>query len=95
MDMHDLIEDLADPIYLNGLFNFATQPFELAIYITAILGVIYLSGVFVTAGITMFVEWALKVDIPDDEFFRYWSWSWLGLFYFLFKASSHKKHKKY
>lgn len=92
--MYDLVKDLSDPIYLNGFFNFVAQPFELAISITAILGVVYLSGVFVTALIAMFVEWVLKVKIPDDEFSRYWSWSWLGLCYFTFKSICNKKHKR-
>jgi hypothetical protein len=89
--MYDLMKDLSDPTYLNGFFNFVTQPFDLAIYITSILGVIYLSGVFITALITKLVAWILKVNIRDDEFYTYWSW--LGLCYFLFKALSHWKHK--
>lgn len=89
--MYDLMKDLSDPTYLNGFFNFVTQPFYIATFITAILGIIYLSGVFVTALIMMLVAWMLKVNIPDDEFSTYWSW--LGLCYFLFKALRHKKHK--
>lgn len=91
--MNDLIQDLSDPTYLKGFLTFVAEPFELAIYIAVGLGMVYLSGVFVTAIVIRFVQWALKINICDDAYSKYWMWSWFGFIHLTFNAICQKKHK--